>query len=293
MTPRFSIIIPAYNAAKTIGTTLEKVFVQSFQDFEIIVVNDGSKDNVEEVLKPYFSERFQYTRQENQGPGAARNTGAALAKGEYLVFLDSDDYVEQDWLEEFHQLSANGAGLMAIALKMPNGLIRPPKSVTAKGRNFRVLPIPGTFAVDRNLFQQVGGYDTQLRQSENWEMLDRVIRHCQKNEIATVHSDRALLIYNKNMGAEKFADRAANKAQAAIYLVEKYGDEMNALKKSRYLSRAGVNLFRIGKISEARAYFFKAIAASPLSLNHYFRLIVSFFPSLSKRLWRNRFEESK
>jgi Glycosyl transferase family 2 len=96
--PAVSVIIPAYNTAKYIGDTLESVFGQTYKDFEVIVVNDGSPDTdaLETVLEKYF-DRIVYLKQENRGLGAARNLGLRAARGEYVALLDSDDM----WLPEY------------------------------------------------------------------------------------------------------------------------------------------------------------------------------------------------
>ncbi|WP_322508959.1 glycosyltransferase family A protein [Anaerolinea sp.] len=78
--PRVSIIIPTYNSAKFLPATLESVFQQTFQDYEIILIDDGSTDNTREVLVPYQS-RIRYLYQENQERSAARNYGLLLAQG--------------------------------------------------------------------------------------------------------------------------------------------------------------------------------------------------------------------
>jgi GT2 family glycosyltransferase len=88
--PRFSVIIPAYNRAGTIGAALDSVFAQSFGDYEVIVVDDGSTDETPEVVAR-FGPRVRLVRQANRGQGTARNTGIAHATGEYVTFLDSDD----------------------------------------------------------------------------------------------------------------------------------------------------------------------------------------------------------
>ncbi len=95
--PKVSVVIPAYNTAHLIGTCLDSVFAQSFRDFEVIVVNDGSPDTpeLEKVLQPRLQE-IVYIRQENKRAAGARNTAIRAARGEYLAFLDSDD----SWLPE-------------------------------------------------------------------------------------------------------------------------------------------------------------------------------------------------
>lgn len=88
---KISVIMPVYNGEKYIEEALNSIFFQKGDyDFEIIVVNDGSTDNTEEVLKPYM-DKIVYTHQQNGGPPVARNTGMKLATGNYIAFLDADD----------------------------------------------------------------------------------------------------------------------------------------------------------------------------------------------------------
>lgn len=99
--PRVSIIIPCYNAAGFVAEALDSILAQSFSAFEVLIVNDGSPDTaeLERALLPYRS-RIRYLRQENRGPGGARNTGILAAGGEYVAFLDSDDTWEPHFLTE-------------------------------------------------------------------------------------------------------------------------------------------------------------------------------------------------
>ena len=90
--PLVSVIIPTYNRADLIGHTLESVINQSYRNLEIIVIDDGSVDNTEEVVKAIGDSRIRYIRhQTNCGGSTARNTGVEAARGEYIAFLDSDD----------------------------------------------------------------------------------------------------------------------------------------------------------------------------------------------------------
>jgi len=102
--PKFSIIIPVYNVEKYIKKCLDSIFNQSFKDFEVIVVNDGTKDNSMENVKKYD---VKVINQENSGLSEARNTGVKSAKGEYIIFLDSDDFIEKDLLKEINDSLKN------------------------------------------------------------------------------------------------------------------------------------------------------------------------------------------
>lgn len=95
--PTVSVIIPVYNCPEFIKNTLESVFNQTYSDYEIIVINDGSTDNTHEVLQQYI-DKIKYFHQENQGVGVARNYGLKIAEGELIAFLDQDDIFLPDKL---------------------------------------------------------------------------------------------------------------------------------------------------------------------------------------------------
>ena len=100
--PKVSIIIPIYNNEKYLMESIDSVLNQTFQDFEIISINDGSTDNSLKILEEYAKKdsRIKIVTQENKGAGSARNEGLKLAKGEYLAFLDGDDFYNLDFLEK-------------------------------------------------------------------------------------------------------------------------------------------------------------------------------------------------
>ena len=112
--PKFSIIIPVYNVENYIKKCLDSVFSQSFKDYEVIVVNDGTKDNSMDIVKDY---KVKVINQKNQGLSAARNTGVKEAKGDYLLFLDSDDYYEKDLLKEINNSLKNNPDVVRFQIQ--------------------------------------------------------------------------------------------------------------------------------------------------------------------------------
>ena len=93
---KLSVIVPVYNEEKTIGRCLDSLLLQELQDMEILVVNDGSTDESGKVVRAYMEKdpRVRMIEQENRGLGAARNSGIRAAKGNYIGFVDSDDFVD-------------------------------------------------------------------------------------------------------------------------------------------------------------------------------------------------------
>ena len=97
--PRVSVIIPTYNRANMVGDAVQSVLEQSYADWELIVVDDGSQDNTRDVLADYSDPRIRYIYQENRKLPGARNTGIRAGTGEYVAFLDSDDLFTPGKLE--------------------------------------------------------------------------------------------------------------------------------------------------------------------------------------------------
>ena len=99
MNPNVSVIIPTYNRADKVRSTIESVLAQTFSDLEVIVVDDGSSDDTGKILREIYGDRIRYFAQANQGVSVARNKGIEEARGEWIAFLDSDDLWERDKLE--------------------------------------------------------------------------------------------------------------------------------------------------------------------------------------------------
>ena len=102
--PTVSVIIPVYNAKEGIKQCMDSLLNQSFTDFEIILLNDGSTDNSLEVIKKYAADNdfIRVIDKENEGVAKTRNKGIQLANGKYIVFIDNDDFVDSDYLERFY-----------------------------------------------------------------------------------------------------------------------------------------------------------------------------------------------
>ena len=100
-TPKISVIIPCYNHGKFLNEAIDSVLAQTYQDFEIIVVNDGSTDpETIRIFNNYNKPKTKVINIENQGPSCARNTGISQAKGEYIFTLDADDKIERTYFEK-------------------------------------------------------------------------------------------------------------------------------------------------------------------------------------------------
>ncbi len=185
-TPSISVVIPTYNYAHFLPSALESVLGQTMATAEVIVVDDGSTDQTPRVLEGY-ADRVHVVRRANGGLAAARNSGAAVAAGEWLAFLDSDD----EWLPpKLERQMTRAATDPEVALVHCGA-----QEIDATGRVLRerldgmeglvademvlfrrtvVLLAGSTMVVRRAVFEAVGGFDDRMRHSEDWDFCYRV-----------------------------------------------------------------------------------------------------------------------
>lgn len=123
--PFFSVVVPVFNRVEFIVETIDSILLQRFNDFEVIIIDDGSTDNTSGILAESFrdNKKIRIIRQENKERGAARNNGFKNATGEYVVFFDSDDLMHDDHLETLHQkiLEHNFPEFLATKFHMKKG----------------------------------------------------------------------------------------------------------------------------------------------------------------------------
>lgn len=123
-TPKISIIIPVYNVEKYVKKCLDSIKAQTMQDFEIIIVNDGSKDTSEQIIKKYQEDnrsmKIRYFKKENGGLASARNYGIKYAKGEYISFIDPDDYLDKNTYEDLKIYMDEKIDVIKFKLKFVN-----------------------------------------------------------------------------------------------------------------------------------------------------------------------------
>ncbi len=204
--PRVGVIIPAYNVSQYIKEALDSVFAQTFRDYEVVVVNDGSPDTkqLEKVLNPY-SDRITYAHQENRGPSSARNTGLRLTQAPFVALLDADDA----WLPEY--LSVQMAIMeddLTIDVLYPNSIIfgntadagrthmdlNPSRGeVTFESLVLQKCSVMVSVVARRDVIMRAGLFDEELRGSEDFDLWLRILN--QRGRIA--YHRRVLVRYRR------------------------------------------------------------------------------------------------
>lgn len=138
---KISVIMSAYNAQKTISRAIRSVLNQTYDDIELIVVNDCSTDNTEKIVKKYKDNRIVYIKHDvNLGAGCARNTGIKNATGDYIAFLDSDDYYNKEYIQTMVDGTENGTFDIVssgyIAIEGKHKKTKKPKACKSEGNNY-------------------------------------------------------------------------------------------------------------------------------------------------------------
>jgi len=166
MNQLISVIIPTYNDAPFLGRCLDSVFSQTLDDFEVIVVNDGSTDNTSQVLNAY-RDRITLIDQTNQGRNPARMRGFAEAKGDFLIFLDSDIQMRSDMLELLHQALIEHSKASYAYSSFKFGF-KEFKGFTFDPDRLRQMNYIHTSALIRR--QDFPGFDSVIKKFQDWDV---------------------------------------------------------------------------------------------------------------------------
>jgi len=291
--PRVSVIIPTFNSAEYIEEALESVFEQTFQDFEIIVVDDGSTDETGEVLKKY-GDRIRYIYQENNGPAGARNRGIRVARGEYIAFLDADDLWVSTKLEKqvdlFRQRKDLGmvtTGACSFDEKGVFGYSADKRETLMAGdiaRNIFLRSNIGTptVMVRKEVFDSIGYFEENIRQSEDDNMWIRIASHYDVELI-----DEALIkVRNHPRRMTLNKSELLDSVQTSIrLLMTKYGDVVKRkvegavpIKLSQVQFSIGYGYYESGDYSEARKAFIRGARYRIRTWKNLLYLMFTFIP---------------
>ena len=255
----FSIIIPTYNRAHIINRAIESVLNQTFHDFEIVVVDDGSTDDTQTVIQNIQDKRVHYFKKENQGVCIARNFGSDQAKGKFITFLDSDDYVKEEWLQDFYnEIQSKKVDVVVCMREFEKG---------TEVNNFSFLA--GSFAINKEVFFEIGKYDEILRFGENTELKWRIDEG--KYPIATIN--KMNLVYDTSFGDGSV--NRENKIAFFYYVIEKHKGMIAKNKRWGQLlyQIAGVNCFHIGRKKEGKKLIWIGYFKYPTNFKSFVRAL--------------------
>lgn len=210
-----SVIIPAYNAEAFLSEAIDSVLSQKCNEtLEVIVINDGSTDNTESVAKRYDS--VKYLRQEQSGPGAARNAGLAVCSGQYIAFLDADDIWTEEKLSKQMTAIRTSPGMHAVFGHVTEFLDA--NAVQSTQRTPQVdqpAYLPGTALIEATFFREVGMFDTSLEVGEfiDWysRAMEKGLKHVMLEDVLLKRR-----LHNSNLGLAKAEQTAEDYARLLV-----------------------------------------------------------------------------
>ncbi|HVF90701.1 MAG TPA: glycosyltransferase family A protein [Blastocatellia bacterium] len=296
-TPSVSVIMPSYCVSQYIGEAIESVLAQSFQDYEIIVVNDGSPDTdeLERVLAPY-ADRIVYVKQENGGCSAARNTAIRVSRGRYLALLDPDDVWEKDYLEvQIGMLERDPS----IDLLYPNATIF--GDMPDSGRLFMDLsPSEGEVTFESLVSQRcnvmisvtarreaivgAGMFDESLRSAEDFDMWLRMAH----GGARIVYHRRPLVRYRRRRGS--LSSNPAWMCRNVLRVFQKAEETLDLSEREREaLKRQCLHFRALRDLYQGKQAFFQGEVSSAIEnltrANEFFKSGKLRLTCLALRVW--------
>lgn len=300
--PKVSVIIPTYNRAIYVTKAIDSVLAQSYRDYEIIVVDDGSTDNTKDALEPYMN-RIKYIYQQNTGVSAARNTGIEASQGKWIAFLDSDDEwlpeklsIQMKDISENPELCAHITNIIFNSDEMDSvTLFEVRKFKTPDASSFVIekpfplilksgIAVTSSFVVERETLFKAGLFDTRLSIGEDKDLFLRV-----SLQGSWGCSSVPLVNYYRREGSERslsqqFHGNPKHICETGIYLLTKISEDfqLNENEKASLSKALSDKLFlqgwflrKDGNNEEARSCFKRS-----LKLNNSFKTVIKYYITL-------------
>lgn len=278
---KVSIIIPTYNRAGSLKGAIKSVLNQTFQDFELIIVDDGSSDNTKKVVESFQSDKIKYIYQENSGGAAGpKNTGIKESQGEYIAILDSDDQWLPEKLEKQIIFFEENPEISVVGCNFLINGKREYKIPEYKSLFKRMLVTddmgPGSIMVyKREVFDRVGLFDEKLKSSQDKEMRIRLAREYKfgfvREPLVSYH------IGHDNISSLGLSIEKREKDWEYIFnKYKKYYQEDKKLYSDK-LRYDGTRYMLLGLANKARKSFLLSIKKNPFNFKSFLYLFLSLF----------------
>jgi len=278
--PLVSVVVPAYNRAHLIGRAIKSILAQTYQNFEIIVVDDCSKEDIGAALAGFQDSRIRYIRHEvNKGGGGARNTGIEASQADYVAFLDDDDEWLPTKLEKQMEIFQNGNDRLGVVTCSRSKYQGDKKILEnwpeCKGDVYNYLVNTwrsfgtSTAVIKRVYLDQASFFDANLRSCQELDLFIRLARFCEFDFV------NEILIYN-HIYPDRIGGNIQNVTQGKRSVLAKIEGDMNKEALSKHRLELGLYYSYAREIGSARKEFIKAIQACPYLWKSYAHLLLSF-----------------
>jgi glycosyltransferase involved in cell wall biosynthesis len=275
-----TIITATYNRADMVQVTINSILNQTYKNWELIIVDDGSDDHTEKLLRKYLTDpRISYLKKENTGQPDSLNVGAQYAKGDFITFLDSDDEAYPHWLETVSGMIDENTGIACAGAvrKLLNGKIikEGPKETMIFGKKVKLKFTSGSLFIKRSIFIEAGGYDAEMRSNIQTDLGYRLLACLRNTRYHIVSIDEHLVQLNMH-DKERIRTNWAKVEQGGLQLINKHYDIINQSHPQEIANMYMVVAFANYKLKNRRksVYFsLKAIKKSPFQWKNYLKCI--------------------
>lgn len=290
--PIVSVIIPTYNRAHLVSRSIQSVLNQTYQDFELIIIDDGSNDNTEDVIEEFQKKdkKIRYIRHDkNKGGSAARNTGVRAAKGEYIAFQDSDDEWFPEKLEKqmkiFENMPTEVGVVYSDMWRICRGkrkywcspIIKPEDGVVYNQALDRFMGMGMGIGIQsaiikRKCFNTVGMFDESFHRFIDLELFIRLSKY-----YYFYHINEPLVNYYNTGKGISTNNEALIEAYELIFKKYSYNIVKNKRTLAKYQYSVGNILCQNDKMTRGRAYLLQAVKLYPLNIKYLVAAFVSLF----------------
>ncbi len=296
--PRVSVVIPTYNRARFVTKAIDSVLEQTFRDFEIIVVNDGSTDKTEEVLQPYQDQIVYFSYQGNKGAAYARNRAIELAQGEYIAFLDSDDFWQPEKLEKqikfFDKHPDYGLVATQCLVNVIDDDLRTIKYIKKEEIHYeltyekifqRPFIMPSSILIKKKCFDRVGFFDEELRVLED---IDIYLRLARKYKIGFINEP--LTVYTR--GHEKSRRNSLTDRLNRLKISERNYDPALISKRlykkriSSLYAHIGKHYVQRGEIHDGKEALLNSLSVDWLNIRALKNYLIAIWREKLKKAYR-------
>lgn len=289
--PKVSVIIPTYNQAQRLARAIESVKNQRYQNWELVVVDDGSTDNTRSVVESYLADtRIRYIFQENSGaPASPTNRGVRESRGEYIAILQHDDTWLPKKLKRQVETMERREGSVALLGCHPLVSVRGhqivqvlPKKISVENLlEQNLIPYPSALLIEREALLATGAFDENFSFADDWDMWLRLTQHFSYDLVDEV-------LFEYHIHGENITRQTPYLAVAREleYFVQKHASLYSRYPHifAKKLRAIGANYILAGELSQGRSFFKKAAQVSP-STGNLGRLMALFLaPHFMKKM---------
>jgi len=278
--PSISIIIPTLNRPKKLDFLIKRLSGQ-ISDLDELIIVDDSDSIQKKIFERIIGDSGIYVhRGQVLGVSSARNYGAKIAKGDYLLFLDDDDDFTESWLSDFRNELGPDPDIVYCDMELvnPDGS---KKLIKNEGLKRKVV-IPGAWIIKKSIFLEIGGFDERLKFGENTELFFRL----DKKRRDGIFIQKANFIYNQSLdGGSKSLE---NMVTSNMIVLEKHGRNLSSHVRHLYHQVIGVNQIRFRNFRQARNHLWQAYLLKPHKISTLLRFLIACLPFVAIPLYSEK-----